>query len=129
MFYPISQIKTNLYTNGGEYVYANNKLPYSGDYFITGDNKIYTGKNPNNKPNNLLILNKVNEITPSRSGSEARPQSYYLVDDYYYYAKGIDVNSIGVPTLKYPRKNLINIQIKNLQLVIIFILPSSSLGY
>ena len=97
MFYPISQIKTNLYTNGGEYVYANNKLPYSGDYFITGDNKIYTGKNPNNKPNNLLILNKVNEITPSRSGSEARPQSYYLVDDYYYYAKGIDVNSIGVP--------------------------------
>ena len=60
MFYPKSQIKTNLSTNGGEYIYASNKLPYSGDYFITGDGKIYTGKNPNNKPNYLLIPTSIN---------------------------------------------------------------------
>lgn len=96
MFYPKSQIKTNLYTNGGEYVYASDNKPYIGDYFIVGDGTVYTGRNPNDKPNNLLILNKVSEITPSRSGSEFKPQSYYLVDDYYYYAKGED--TIPPPT-------------------------------
>ena len=97
MFYPKSQIKTNLSTNGGEYIYASNNLPYSGDYFITGDGKIYTGKNPNNKPNYLLIPDSINLTEAPNPEGEALPSSYYIADDYYYYAKGININSIGPP--------------------------------
>lgn len=97
MFYPKSQIKTNLFTNGGEYIYASNNLPYSGDYFITGDGKIYTGKNPNNKPNYLLIPDSINLTEAPNPEGETLPSSYYIADDYYYYAKGIDINSIGPP--------------------------------
>lgn len=97
MFYPKSQIKTNLSTNGGEYIYASNKLPYSGDYFITGDGKIYTGKNPNNKPNYLLIPTSINLTEAPNPEGETLPSSYYIADDYYYYAKGININSIGPP--------------------------------
>ena len=33
MYYPKSQITPNLYTNGGEFVYADTKEAYSGYYF------------------------------------------------------------------------------------------------
>ena len=116
MFYPKSQIKTNLSTNGGEYIYASNNLPYSGDYFITGDGKIYTGKNPNNKPNYLLIPDTSNDISPSLSGSNFNPQSYPLVDDYYYYARGIDVPSpISLPTQIFPTPTEKEYQIGEIQ--------------
>ena len=97
MFYPKSQIKTNLYTNGGEYVYSTDKTSYVGDYFITGDGSVYTGKNPNNKPNDLLIPNSTEDISPSDSGSKYNPSTFYLVDDYYYNAKGIDNADILIP--------------------------------
>lgn len=97
MFYPKSQIKTNLYTNGGEYMYAIDKTSYIGDYFITGDGQAYTGKNPNNKPNNLLISNPSEDISPSDSGSKFNPSTFYLVDDYYYNAKGIENANTRIP--------------------------------
>ena len=97
MFYPKSQIKTNLYTNGGEYVYSTDKTSYVGDYFITGDGSVNTGKNPNNKPNDLLIPNSSEDISPSDSGSKYNPSTFYLVDDYYYNAKGIDNADTLIP--------------------------------
>ena len=47
-YYPLSQIKTNLYTNGNEYVLNPNDIStmYSGYYWKTSDGKIYTGKTP-----------------------------------------------------------------------------------
>ena len=54
-YIPKSRIQTNLYTAGKEYVIEKTLEPYIGFYYKTYDGKIYTGKNPNNKPNNLLI--------------------------------------------------------------------------
>ena len=54
-YYPKSQIKTNLYTNGGELVYKKNSEPYSGYYWINSSGKYFTGKTPQDTPYNELI--------------------------------------------------------------------------
>jgi len=47
MYYPKSQIKTNLYTSGGEYsLTPSNQTSYIGYYYRLSDGRVYTGKNP-----------------------------------------------------------------------------------
>jgi hypothetical protein len=52
-YYPLSQIKSNLYTNGGELVYdiKNPLSEYTGYYYKTSDGKYFTGRNPQDLPN------------------------------------------------------------------------------
>ena len=57
MYYPKSQIKTNLYTNGGEYLLSTTKELYKGNYYEISSGDKYTGVSPNNPPNILLIPN------------------------------------------------------------------------
>ena len=59
MYYPKSQITTDLYTNGNEYIILSNGRDYIGYYFTTSDNKIFSGRNPNDKPNFELSLNNL----------------------------------------------------------------------
>ena len=54
-YYPPSQIKTNLYTGGAEFVVEKSKQEYIGYYYALSDGTFYSGKNPNNKPNDKLI--------------------------------------------------------------------------
>ncbi len=56
MYYPQSQIQTNLYTNGGEYVYKKSKQEYTGTYWKTSDGKFFTGKTPEDKNIQELVL-------------------------------------------------------------------------
>ena len=56
MYYPKSQIKPNLYTNGGEYILSTTKENYKGYYYEISTGQKYTGINPNNPPNILLSL-------------------------------------------------------------------------
>lgn len=44
-YYPLSRIVPDKYTRGNEYVLANGKN-YSGKYYMTYDNKFFTGVNP-----------------------------------------------------------------------------------
>ena len=64
MYYPKSQIKSNLYTNGEEYVYASDKTSYTGYYYTTSDGKAFSGKEPNSGTNVRIISNNIlgNEI-------------------------------------------------------------------
>jgi hypothetical protein len=55
MYYPLSQIKTNLYTNGGEYAILLSGQDYTGYYFKTSTGKYYTGKTPQDLPNDELV--------------------------------------------------------------------------
>jgi len=55
MYYPQSQVKTNLYTNGNTLVYKSNNNPYMGYYWSTSTGKFYTGKSPQDSPNEELI--------------------------------------------------------------------------
>ena len=55
MYYPKSQIKTNLYTNGGEYSLSTTKEPYKGYYYETSNGQKFTGKFPKDGTNILLV--------------------------------------------------------------------------
>ena len=55
MYYPKSQIKPNLFTNGKEYILSTTKEEYKGHYYKISTGKLYTGKNSIDKPNILLI--------------------------------------------------------------------------
>lgn len=47
MYYPLSQIKTNLYTGGNEYALKSNpRTPYIGYYYKTSIGQSFTGKTP-----------------------------------------------------------------------------------
>jgi len=62
-YYPLTRIKTNLYTRGGEFLLPNGK-EYIGRYYLTFDNKAFSGVNPilgtneplTPKPQNVLPL-------------------------------------------------------------------------
>jgi hypothetical protein len=43
MYYPSSQIKTGLFTNGNEYFKVSNNSIYVGNYWKTSDGKFFTG--------------------------------------------------------------------------------------
>lgn len=58
MYYPSSQIQTNLYTNGSELVIKSNNQKYIGYYFKTSDGKYFSGKTPEVKDSvELALLN------------------------------------------------------------------------
>lgn len=44
-YYPLTRIKPNLYTRGNEYLLPDGKS-YTGRYYLTYDNKVFTGINP-----------------------------------------------------------------------------------
>jgi hypothetical protein len=55
MYYPKSQITTNLYTNGNKLMYKSNSIPYIGYYWVTSTGKAYTGKTPQDTPTEELV--------------------------------------------------------------------------
>ena len=63
MYYPKSQIKSNLYTNGGEYITFNTKENYKGYYYEISNGNKYTGKTPEDGPNILLTPQQIIEVT------------------------------------------------------------------
>jgi sensor histidine kinase YesM len=63
-YYPKSQIKTNLYTNGGELVYVLNLEPYKGYYYQTSDGKYFSGQTPNTPASQELILDTLAQSSP-----------------------------------------------------------------
>jgi hypothetical protein len=69
MYFPKSQIKTGLHTNGSEYVLINTLQEYIGYYFETSTGKKYTGKSPNKFSIELIPYNSqfgiTGPITPS----------------------------------------------------------------
>ena len=55
MYYPKSQIKTDLYTNGGEYILSTDGSDYKGYYYETSKGSKFTGKNPEDGFNIRLL--------------------------------------------------------------------------
>lgn len=70
-YYPLSQIKPNLHTNGNEFVYDINdpSREYVGYYYKTSDGKYFTGRTPQDLPNieiypkPILDFNKYPDIS------------------------------------------------------------------
>ena len=56
MYFPSSQLQTNLHTNGGEYILSTTGKDYKGYFYKVNNGKSYTGKNPTEGFNILLIF-------------------------------------------------------------------------
>jgi hypothetical protein len=56
MYYPLSQIQTNLHTNGNELALVSTGLPYTGYYWKTSKGEYFSGKNPQDLPSQKLVL-------------------------------------------------------------------------
>ena len=70
-YYPKSQIKTNLFTNGKEFIRSDNKLVYIGSYWKTSNGEVFSGKTPDDKPNiPLLPIPEPVEQTPLNTTTE-----------------------------------------------------------
>jgi hypothetical protein len=54
-YFPKSQIKENQFTPGAEWYYVKNNSSYTGFYYVLSNGKAYTGKNPNNPPNEEIV--------------------------------------------------------------------------
>ena len=71
-YYPLSQIETDLYTNGNEYaltsdINENNQIKepintYKGPYFKTSSGEVFSGKVPTNKSIKLTPIDPVNNL-------------------------------------------------------------------
>lgn len=82
MYFPKSQIKPNLYTNGGELVYKSNLSSYKGPYFSVSSGKFYTGAYPSNSSIELIIppIEEI-KISPLLSNEYDFTPAYALDDD------------------------------------------------
>jgi hypothetical protein len=114
MYYPKSQIKTNLYTNGGEYILSTSKIDYKGYYYKVSSGKLYSGKNPTDKPNILLSLQK-ELVTYDPTNVLNLPNFdniifyYGVTSNIYDLTKNIDTNQTRLipsfnPTLPTPQE-------------------------
>jgi hypothetical protein len=89
MYYPLSQITPNLYTNGSEFAYVSTNQSYTGYYWKTSDGKYYTGKTPQDIPSEEITLisnSSQTSITPLDTSNNF---SYYNTD-------GISSEYIGI---------------------------------
>jgi hypothetical protein len=71
MYYPKSQIKPNLYTNGGEYILSTTKEDYKGYYYETSSGQKYTGKFPQDGFN--ILLTDSNSISQQNQTPKISP--------------------------------------------------------
>ena len=113
MYYPKSQIKPNLFTNGGEYILSTTKEEYKGYYYKISTGQLYTGKNPNEIQSILLeplVISDVPKLTqnlPNNSDPIVIPLSPYIqtstLSDGTTSTVNIPVNS-GLYN-SYPKRN------------------------
>lgn len=102
MYFPQSQIKTNLYTNGGEFVILSSNENYRGSYWSTSSGKFYSKKTPQDLPYEELIKFTKPPLTGNSSisilgvqdtGSIEGLNPNYETVRAYDLARGVDVNN------------------------------------
>jgi hypothetical protein len=103
MYYPKSQVKTNLYTKGGEYIISNSNSPYSGYYYQTSNGEYFSGRTPNESPSFRLIKVNLNEPV-TLSSFEFERDNFYSISEGYSQSTRLTFNLIppSPPKQSYP---------------------------
>jgi hypothetical protein len=70
IYYPKTQIKTNLFTNGDEFVNSQTKELYVGPYYETSLGEQFTGKNPQEANSVPLIPINETALNPTQTTAE-----------------------------------------------------------
>ena len=104
-YYPSSQVKTNLYTNGSEL--SINGADYKGFYYVNSKGEYYSGATPQaNGSRQLEPKNGVNNESPlylenlDRKPESGRISSFYNIDYPYYGATGRNYNTTNNAPIK-----------------------------
>ena len=102
MYYPKSQIKPNLYTNGGEFAYANTNQEYIGYYFKTSTGKYFTGRNQDDRPNDELLSIDIDAtVTNTALSIES---AVVIVDPVYSYVTNTPTPQLSISLSLYTYK-------------------------
>jgi hypothetical protein len=104
MYYPKSQVKTNMYTNGNEFYLINTQILYTGYYYETSSGKKYTGRNPSNGEGTLLTpYVQLNETTQNYEGESPQIlQSSYVNN---YNNEPVNPRSLPTPYISSPTES------------------------
>lgn len=98
MYYPKSQIQTNLYTKGGEFVNSSTQDNYVGPYYLTSTGKAYAGKNPDDSQTFPLT-----NITSSSSTKPQTDSNSFWTSNFTAYQPNVDKTiSKNPPKQTYP---------------------------
>jgi len=99
-YYPLSQIKTNLYTNGQEFTFTPNapSNSYVGSYWSTSDGKFFTGKTPQDTPSSEIF--KISQIDFNKySNIATNPTLNYIATNGGFEVVGGGNSEGGDPTV------------------------------
>lgn len=88
MYFPKSQIKTGLYTNGGEFLVKETKKNYIGHYWKTSSNKYYSGRTPDD-----IVIEELELNTPPTDANLSSEQYTYLNKDSSIFREYSKLNS------------------------------------
>jgi hypothetical protein len=105
MYYPKSQIKTNLRAKEGEFVLANTKTPYRGYYYTTSNGEVYSGKTPSDPTTQLLQYASKDSLNPfSSQDAEAGFEESYSSNSSIFllpssYLLSTKINTSNLPPL------------------------------
>jgi hypothetical protein len=78
-YFPLSQIKTNLYTYGDEYTTLDGQ-PYKGYYYKVSTGKLFTGKTPQDLPNLELVISNINTPIEAEINNNLSTPAFYTSD-------------------------------------------------
>jgi hypothetical protein len=116
MYYPQSQIKTNLYTNGGEYALSTTKQEYIGYYWTTSSGKSFTGKTPNDI--NIIELTSLSKTSLPINATPTNNTVFYNLDQTnlkYNSLKQVDTKILFIPNYYQPQPTEQDYQIGEFQ--------------
>lgn len=108
MYYPKSQIKTNLYTKGEEFTIGSSQDIYIGYYYQTSNGQFYTGKTPNNNQPNLPLFLINSPLDPSSTTKKF--SNFWTSNFTQYKPKILKKPPPSPPTSTYPIPTYINYQ-------------------
>jgi len=122
MYYPKSQIKINLYTNGEEFFLKDTETPYTGYYYQVFTGKKFTGASPDGGGGVELIPNLTlggnppttvggvsNSIRTTKNLSDFDSSLlYYNNDVIFTYPKLSDFQGRSLPTPYHPQPTIID---------------------
>ena len=96
MYYPKSQIITNLHTNGEEFAYSSTKQPYVGYYWTVYSGRFFTGKNPQDVPTQELVA--INNEFLQNNTVKTSTTMFEMTDGLESF---LDFNTNNYPKFKY----------------------------
>ncbi len=94
VYIPSSQIKENLFAQRNEWYYVKDNSPYTGFYYLLSNGTAYTGRNPNNPPNEEIF--KKTPIVSSQLSTDPFQQESNTVE--YANVRNRDLKIYGILT-------------------------------